>query len=54
MRTLLGQEGGTQRVILCVSAFGFYLAVKPRHRYYRVGFFVGLLPWCVRGTAGRS
>ena len=39
MRTLIGKEGGFTRVILCVSSRGFYLAVKPRRRYYRVSVF---------------
>lgn len=54
MRTLLGTEGGDERVILCVAWFGVYLAVRPWRRYYRAGFFVGMLPWCVRGIVGRS
>lgn len=46
MRTLLGTEGGSERVIFCVGA-GFYLAVRPWRRYYRLamgprfGIYVG-------------
>lgn len=54
MKTLLGTEGGRERVILCVAWFGVYLAVRVHGRYYRCGFFFGLLPWCVRLFAGRS
>lgn len=54
MKTRLGTEGGQQRVILCTTTGGFYLSVRPARRYYRVGLFIGLLPWDVRGTLGRS
>ena len=35
MITLLGSEGGQERVILCVAPRGYYLAVKFRGRYRR-------------------
>jgi hypothetical protein len=38
VRTLLGTEGGNERVILCVNGgwyWGFYIAVRVLGRYYR-------------------
>jgi len=47
VRTLLGTEGGNERVILCANAMpvlGFYLAVRVLGRYYRLamGYPFGL------------
>lgn len=36
MKTLLGSEGGFERVILCVAPWSFYLAVRILGRYYRL------------------
>lgn len=54
MRTLIGSEGGCERIILCVSWHGFYLAVKPSRRYYRIGLFFSMMPWAIRPYVGRS
>lgn len=37
MKTVLGTEGGTERVILIVNGvpWGFYVAVRLGRRYYR-------------------
>ena len=50
MKTLLGTEGGNERVILCVAPFTFYLAVRIAGRYYRLW----LARWPVRLGWGRS
>ncbi len=50
MRTLLGTEGGNERVILCVAPFSFYLAVRVDARYYRLW----LTRWPVQLRVGRS
>jgi hypothetical protein len=36
VRTLIGSEGGFERIILCVAPWSFYLAVKVFGRYYRL------------------
>jgi hypothetical protein len=51
MNVIYGTEGGSERVILVVALSwwraGFYLAVRPRARYYRLalgwpfGIYVG-------------
>lgn len=43
MRLRLGKQGGTQRVILLTGSTGFYLAVRPFRRYYRLS--IRLVPW---------
>jgi hypothetical protein len=35
VRVLLGSEGGQERVVLCVSRRGYYLALKIRGQYRR-------------------
>lgn len=45
MRTLLGAEGGFERVILVACRHGFYLAVKPWKRYYRLAIWRYGLRW---------
>jgi len=40
VKTLLGTEGGNERVILCTRPWSFYLAVRVLGRYYR--FAAGL------------
>jgi hypothetical protein len=52
MRVLLGHEGGSERVILCVAALpalAFYLAVRVGGRYYRLA-----MGWPFGLYAGRS
>lgn len=50
MKTLLGTEGGNERVIFCVAPFSFYFAVRVCGRYYRLW----LARWPVRIGVGRS
>lgn len=50
MRVLMGTEGGSERIILCVRSHGFYLAIKPWKHYYRLAIWRYGLLW----YAGRS
>ena len=55
MRTLLGTEGGSERVILCVAqtfmAVSFYLAVRVLGRYYRLAFGPHIRYWIHLGRS---
>jgi len=55
VKTLLGTEGGNERVILCVAAymlaFSFYLAVRVRGRYYRLAAGPHMRRWLYIGRS---
>ena len=51
MRTLLGTEGGNERVILCVAPLSFYVAVRVLGRYYRLAMGPQIRTWVYIGRS---
>ena len=43
-----------ERLVVLVTWHGFYIAVRPRDRFYRFAFFARLVPWRVRLVLERS